>query len=110
METIMSEAKRLLKQVPDKNMITSVLTDGTGKGCPEGWLIGLKEGLNAPAISSGHEHGADFKQKVNGVIQAHTFGEYYISAVANQKKGKYQQSTPKKRVMALLSDCIKAGL
>lgn len=103
-ETICQKAKRLLEPIPSEKIITSFLTTEDGHGCPEGWLNGLGQGLDTPAIYG------DFAYAVNDHIEDFVGNNCGISWAANGRQTRYTQDTPKARTMALLDDCIAAGL
>lgn len=101
-QTICQRAKAMLEPIPDDKIIASFLSIIGGKGCPEGWLNGLEQGLNEPSQYGG------FANKVNNYLIA--AGKNYISYVANDRRAEYPQDTPKARTMAFLDDCIASGL
>ncbi len=106
METICQKAKRLLEPIPSEKIITSFLVLDDGTGCPEGWLNGLDVGEDAPSRYNG------FANMVNDHIRG--FRDYAYCSISWAANGgpsqPYIQPTPKERAMALLDDCIAAGL
>lgn len=103
METITQEAKRLLEPIPEENWMVGDFTDGVSKCCGSGHFMRLR--------SPGQKYLYSSWTAINTMTPiVAEFNESSIAAVNDGENPKYQQPTPKQRVMALLDDMIAAGL
>jgi hypothetical protein len=104
METVAQEALRLLEKVSEEEFITDIFTDEVNKCCAIGHIQRLKSSntkdYNMDNCKDSH---------ISSIrMESEAFGKS-IAKVNNMKFRKYQQETPKERVIALLNDMIAAG-
>lgn len=109
METICQEAKSFLKDIPAGKWTTNDYSSKKGNAhCALGWIN--LEYAGHPGRWSKQTY--DLTSAVYQYLTKQGIGGY-DACLANVNDGHidfYPQPTPKKRVMALLDDCIKAGL
>lgn len=107
METIAQEAKRLLDPIPEGQWVVRMYTDGKSRCCAFGHFNRLQNnpsdfGLINCAYS-------ERERLLENISLRFLKGSGTIASVNNREFEIYKQPTPKKRVMALLDDMIKAG-
>ena len=106
-ETVAQEALRLLSAVPKNKWITDVLTNEVDKCCAIGHYTRLKSSNHnnySPTNCSDWSIPSSLR-----VVSKLYLVDYTIATVNNRSVDKYQQKTPKGRVIACLKDMIKAG-
>lgn len=122
-----TEVKNLLTPVPTEDFITTNFTDEVSKCCVIGHLARLTSD-EPNNFSLGNCADVEYflwmhepieakidvynfaRKKVNGFLGEDENGNYTtLAEVNNRPIGKYNQETPKERVIALLDDMIEAG-
>lgn len=116
-QTICQKALSILEAIPSDKFITGLFasTLDPTKGCASGHLMGRLDGGNYPSWGRS-EKSSEFDRELRKVTRDYLQGQTslvtydtYVS-VNNAPSSRYPQDNPKDRVIALLKDCVKAGL
>lgn len=108
-ETVAQEALRLLSAVPKNKWITNNFTNKEDKCCAIGHYVRLtSNNPNDYSLSNCTDTPSSMSEL--RIISEQYLVDYTIATVNNRQINRYQQKTPKDRVIACLKDMVKAGL
>lgn len=112
--TLCQKALSILESIPSDKFITSFLVSSFDRtvGCASGHFMGRIDGLDRPSCGSKEANRID--RELRDITSKYLDRDDILRAgyvsVNNRPTGIYTQSNPKDRVIALLKDCVKAGL
>ena len=117
-QTICQKALAILEAIPSDKFIISFFRDSLNptRGCTSGHILGVVSGNLSPlcpGLSSNEATSFDDKLRkvTTGYLRLKNpngWGSYVL--INNRATKDYPQNNPKDRVIALLKDCVKAGL
>jgi len=123
-ETIAQEAYRLLKDVDENKWIETFMSNGCGLGCALGHYNRLKSenpsdfsetnmasrfSINMYSNKLRETSNTFLSEKYTNISKDINKDYRDIANINNNKCEDYQESTPKERVLHLLTDMIEAG-
>lgn len=117
-QTICQKALAILEAIPSNKIITSYFVDSldSTRGCASGHILGVVSDEMYPltpssSSSEANSFDTELRRVTTGYLRLKNpngWGSYV--SINNHATKDYPQDNPKDRVIALLKDCVKAGL